>query len=601
MSNYVGNVPVQPVGVRNGSALPASGSIGEIFYNTSSETLFVFNGAAWSEAVGGAGVSSGTTLPSPVQIGQLFFLSTEEKVYVGTTVGWEPLQGANFGTGLPVSGNVGDLFFNTNTQLVYVWAGSSWNQIGGASSVNSGATTPASGSTEGELFYNTTSDELLIWSGTAWVQVTSVTTSSLIQTGATLPGSGVAGELFFQTSDNSLYVRSDGAWVSVMPGATETFASLPASGEVGQLIFNTADENVFVWDGTDWVIVGGAATQSSLVVGTDLPGSGAAGELFFQTSDSTLYVYDGTDWVSLQDGSGTGVQVGATLPVSGSVGDLFFETGVDQLYVFTSTGWISLQDAVSSSGTSFPASPEVGQTFFNTTEGVLNVWDGSNWVAQGGGSSSEIGVNSGYSVAQTATTSFSNIFATPSTSGRRYILTSLHATNINTTQTTVSARIDYSATSITNIATQLPIPTGASVELLKQPKVLQPTDILAIQSTENGAVSIVATYNDISDTSFFGLGAKILNTNINTVYTAPSRTRLDSILLVNVGGNDAKVTATWTNSANAVQAFFSFEMVVPANGTIELLQQSKVIPSDHRIRVESDYENTIDVHIAGKR
>ena len=603
MSNYVGNVPVQPVGVRNGSALPPSGFIGELFYNTSVQSVFVFNGSSWSEVSGtGAGIETVSTLPSPVQVGQLVFLDTQEKVYVGTTVGWEPLQGANFGAGLPVSGNVGDLFLDTGTFILHIWTGANWTQVGGASIVNSGAVTPGSGSSAGELFFNTNSDELLVWSGVSWTQVTETTTSSLIQTGASLPVSGVSGELFFETTQQSLFVWSSGDWVSVMPGETSTVSSLPVSGTVGQIVFNTDDDNIYVWDGSDWIIVGGSATAGGgVVVGTTLPGSGSAGDLFFQTSDTTLYVWDGSEWVSLQETGGTGVEVGSSLPLSGSAGDLFFLTTNNELYVRTSTTWVSLQDTVSASGTTFPTSPVAGQSFFNTTEGIIYIWDGSQWVPQGGGSSDDVGVNSGSSVGQTATTSFSPIFSAPSTAGRRYVLTSLHATNINSNEAKASARIDYANTTNTLVINDIPIPEGGSIELLKSPKVLEPSDIINVRADQNGTVSFVATYNNVSDASLFGLGAIIANTSINTVYTAPSRSRIDSILLVNVGSIDTKTTVSWTNSSNATQAFFSFELLVPVNGSVELMHNSKIIPNSHRIRVETEYANNIHVHVSGKR
>lgn len=599
MSNYVGNVPVQPVGVKNGSSTPASGYIGELFYNTSSDTLFVFNGVSWEEAVGGDNISSGTSLPSSVTVGQLFFQTSQEKLYVGTTSDWEPLQGASSGSGLPVSGNTGDLFLDTGTSLLYIWTGSSWTQVGGASNVNSGSSTPGSGSGEGELFFNTTSGELLVWDGTSWNVVSGTSGSSLIQTGTSLPATGVSGELFFETTNNTLNVWDGAAWVSLMPGATSVETTLPASGDVGEMIYNSSDGNVYVWDGAAWVIVGGTATQSSVVTGDPLPASGSAGDLFFQTSDNTLYVWDGTEWVSLQS-TGTGVTVGTTFPSSPAIADLFFNSNDDELFVYTSTGWVSLTESVANSGTSFPSSPTVGQTFYNTSENVLYIWDGSNWIPFGGGSSNELNVETSTSLGQTATTSYSDIFVASSTSGRRYILTSLHATNISVDEATISTRIDYTGTTDASISSDLPVPVGSSVELLKNSKIMNPTDSLQIKSNQNGSVSIVATYNDVADTKLFGIGAKILNTTTNTVYSAPSKARIDSILLTNVGSIDTAVSVSWTNSANAVQAFFTFEMLVPANGTIEVLQGSKILPLDHRIRVEADQENSIDVHIAGK-
>jgi hypothetical protein len=593
--SYVGNRPVDAVGVRSGSANPASGNIGELFYNTVSGTVLVWTGSAWVDVSGASIVPTGGTLPVSGTEGQLFYQSSDDKVYVWNGTAWVPLIGAESGATVPVSGETGSLFFETDTQTLYVWNGTAWDVVGGGSNVNSGSVTPDFGASVGALFFNTVSGALLVWDGAAW-QAVSTVSGSLVATGIELPAVGTDGELFYDTVVDKLYVRADGAWVSIMPGEISTAGALPGSGEIGQLFFNTDDGNVYVWDGSAWVLVGGANGGSGVVVGTTLPGSGATGDLFFQTSDATLYVYDSANWVSLQDGSG--VVTGSALPGSGSDGSLFYLTSNNQLYVRAGGAWVSLQETVVSSGISFPNSPSTGQFFFNTADGVTYVWNGTAWVPV----SATTPVDNTFSVSSTPTTSLATIFTAPSTTGRRYILRSVQVTNISGNPETITGDIFFSSTSASiSIANEIPVPAGSSLELLKRDKVLNPNDLLRLQSSNNGALSVSATYTTSTDTKYFGTGIDVTTTDITDVYIASGKSRVDSILVVN--DSDAYGTTVkvfWTNSSNAVQAYFAYDFIIPPNSTLELLEKSKVISSGHKIRIQAEDANFVEISVSGK-
>jgi hypothetical protein len=592
--SYVGNRPVDAVGVRSGSTNPASGIIGELFYNTVSGTILVWTGSAWVDVSGASIVPTGGTLPVSGTEGQLFYQSSDDKVYVWNGTAWVPLVGAESGATTPVSGETGSLFFETGTQSLYVWNGTAWDVVGGASNVNSGSVTPGAGADVGALFYNTVSGALLVWDGAAW-QAVSTVSGSLVATGIALPGSATDGELFYDTVEDKLYVRADGAWVSIMPGETSTAGTLPGSGEVGQLFFNSGDDNVYVWDGSTWIIVGGATSGSGVITGTTLPGSGAAGDLFFQTSDSTLYVYDGSGWVSLQDGSG--VTTGASLPGSGTDGSLFYLTSNDQLYVRSDGVWVSLQETVVSSGTSFPVSPSTGQFFFNTADGTTYVWNGTAWVS----STATAPVDNTFSVSATPTTSLAAIFTAPATSGRRYILSSVQVTNVSGNTETVTSDLFFSTTSASiSIANEIPLPVGSSLELLKRDKVLNPNDLVRIQSSANGALSVSATYITSTDTKYFGTGIDVTSTSVTDVYIAAAKAKVDSILVVNDSVYGTTVRVSWTNSSNAVQAYFAYDMVIPANSSIELLEKSKIISSGHKIRIQAEDADVVEISVSGK-
>jgi hypothetical protein len=596
MSSYIGNAPVDAIGTKSGGVVPSSGSIGELFYDTSAGELLLWNGSSWELVGGGSGVTPGATLPMSGTNGQLFYLTSINKLYVWNSSFWEVLNGTVTGTSLPLSGEVGDMFYVTGSQLLYIWNGSAWDVVGGGSNVNSGSSTPLTGDNVGQLFYNTVSGDVLIWDGASWITVS--TPGSLApQTGPSLPGSGTDGELFYNTSDDALYVYADGNWVSLMAGSNPSGSTLPGSANIGDSFFDTSDGTLYVWDGSAWVVIGGGGAIAKVDVGTTLPLTGNLGELFYQTSDTNLYLWDGAAWALVSGTGGGGVTVGNSLPGSASDGSLFYLTTDNELYVRSDGAWVSLQDSIVGTGTTFPTPVVAGYQFFNTADNSLYIFNGTSWlnVSQSNPVASETGV------AFSPTTSLSSAFTAPSTANRRYIIESIQVTNINTVDETVTVDLfDDSVGSGYFIGNEIPMPVGSTLELLKRPKVLEPSDQIRIQSSTNGALSASILYATSTNTKNFSAGRILSTANVETVFNASAKARLDSILIVNRSNIDEKVTVSWTNSANAVQAYFSFEMVIPTNGSVELLEKAKSIPSGHLIRAQSETAGTIDVIVSGQ-
>lgn len=593
MSSYIGNRPVDAVGIRSGSSLPVSGQIGELFYNTSNGEVSVWSGSAWSPVSGG-GVTTGSTLPLTGSNGQLFYLTTINKLYVWNSSFWEVLNGTVTGTTLPVIAEIGDTFYVTSSQTLHIWNGTAWDVVGGGSIVNAGSSTPISGDNVGQLFFNTVTSALLIWDGVAWLTV-STPSVLLPPTGPSLPLSGADGELFYNTSDDMLYVYANGGWIVLMSGATPS-GSLPLSGEVGDLFFDTGDNTVYVWDGSDWIVVGGATGSAAVQVGDPLPLTGNLGQLFYQTSDSNLYLWDGSAWQQIS-GGGSGVTVGSSLPGSASDGSLFYLTTDNELYVRSNGAWVSLQDSIVGVGSVFPVSVASGYQFFNTVDNALYIYNGSSWLNL----SDTPSVASSEGLAYSPTTSLSAAFTAPSTADRKYIIESIQVTNINTVDETVTADwYDNSVGTGYLYANEIPIPMGSTLELLKREKVIDPSDQIRIQASTNGSLSTTILYSTSANTKNFGAGRILSTTNVETVYAASAKARINSILLVNRSGSDTVATVSWTNGANAVQSYFAFEMIIPANGSVEILEKAKSIPSGHLIRAQAEIEGTIDVHVSGQ-
>jgi hypothetical protein len=76
---------------------------------------------------------------------------------------------------------------------------------------------------------------------------------------------------------------------------------------------------------------------------------------------------------------------------------------------------------------------------------------------------------------------------------------------------------------------------------------------------------------------------------------------LESILLVNDDGAlDVKATVVWTDGSDAIQGYYVFDYIVPADATVEILDAPKYIPSGFKVRVKANQANRLEALIAGK-
>ena len=245
------------------------------------------------------------------------------------------------------------------------------------------------------------------------------------------------------------------------------------------------------------------------------------------------------------------------------------------------------------------ASTAAGQVLTTTTLGGAPTWVSP--VAAG--SSGLFNPNMSASVGYLVTTSSAAAFTAPATAGLRYIVHSIHVTNIGTvaanltsniTGTTYSGGIDLSCT--------LPIPIGGAVELLKKPKVMQPSDILNMISSVASTLHATIAYEISSSTTYFGVGVNVTTDATYTdLYTMTGNSVLESIFLVNDSiDSDAKVTLVWTDGANTILGYFAYNFIVALNSTVELLEKPKYMASGYKLRIQSNVGNRVEAIVAGK-
>ena len=235
--------------------------------------------------------------------------------------------------------------------------------------------------------------------------------------------------------------------------------------------------------------------------------------------------------------------------------------------------------------------------------------DGSNLTGvSAAGYQFNVGIKSAVSTQLTGLGS--NVLTLPSTTGRKYIIHSINASNVavGNTEVNVTGAFDISGGERSYFAYNIPIPAGTSVELLKQPQVLNPSDIIVMRGADynrNGsdnAVQIYISYEVKTDINYFGVGlgtVGIATTNPTTVYastTYPSV--IQSIRLANrtdSGGYPVSVTIT----SGVATTYLVSELVVPKYSNVEILDTPKALNTNDTIQVIVDQTQTIDFQLSG--
>lgn len=200
-------------------------------------------------------------------------------------------------------------------------------------------------------------------------------------------------------------------------------------------------------------------------------------------------------------------------------------------------------------------------------------------------------------------TAGANVYVAPSTAGKRYILHSIHVTNIDTVNPAeVSVQVVGSTYSSISLANTLPIPVGTSVELLKKPKILQPSDYVQLTANIDSAVHATATIEEVTGTSHFGSGIDVTSAATYTdLHTATGNSVLESILLSNDNLDlDVKARVVWTDGSDNIYGYFCFDLTIPADSTVEILEQPKYLPNGYKVRVYANQANRLEATIAGR-
>lgn len=277
-----------------------------------------------------------------------------------------------------------------------------------------------------------------------------------------------------------------------------------------------------------------------------------------------------------------------------------------------------------------PVSIEAGGTVGTAGSVLSSTGSGLEWVAGGtggGGSGSGafdtgitnsiyVSVDSGIGI---GTVNTNNIFVAPaigysfpSTSGYTYIVESIHISNKFTNELYLSARHDFSGGANTPIAQRVIVPYQGATELLEEPMVANPSDILRFQALDgtsssaagvDGGLDAFVTISAKQDTDYVGVGTTVTSTGgtDQTIFTSNTNPSvIQSIRLINYNLSidiDARVSIY---KSGVRQGYLVYDLTIPKNSTVEILERPKYLAASDSIRVSSSDSNSLSVCVSGK-
>ena len=226
--------------------------------------------------------------------------------------------------------------------------------------------------------------------------------------------------------------------------------------------------------------------------------------------------------------------------------------------------------------------------------------DGSNLTGIAAGGSGEFNTSISGATQYDVTTSMATAYTANASASHRTIVHSIHICNISGSEASISAEMQGSY----SIAHTVPVPSGSAVELLKQPKVLGPSETIELQSDTASALeaTIIVEYKE--DTAFWDAQVDLTSAETMTdLYTSSSYPSVvQSILLANDNGtNDVKARVAWTDGSDNVQSYLAYDMNIPADATVELCEQPKYLATGYKLRVYASAADRLEVTASGKQ
>lgn len=233
--------------------------------------------------------------------------------------------------------------------------------------------------------------------------------------------------------------------------------------------------------------------------------------------------------------------------------------------------------------------------------------------ASGGSGEFNTGISS--SIQLTPLSYETSIYTFPSTAGKQYVIESINVANVDTsvgvgTTVNIIASIEDSSGEQTYIAYNAPITNGGLIELLKNPIVAGPSDVMKMWVTNgnyigvNNAAEVYMNYTEFDSTEYiseYASTVSIATTDITTVYTSSTYPSvIESIHLANrTDTGDYPVSVTITNGLTTT--YLAKDLLIPRYATVDILDRPKRIETGATIGIKVEQTSTIDVIIAGKQ
>ena len=286
----------------------------------------------------------------------------------------------------------------------------------------------------------------------------------------------------------------------------------------------------------------------------------------------------------------------------------FIEGGACSLYFDatkqfeTAAGGVIIT-GIHSVGTGATISSQGNAAFAGVCTASYFYGDGANLTnlpSSGGGGSGDF--NTGISSAQQydVTNSMATAYTANASSDYRTIVHSIHICNITGSEVSISGEMqtDFS------FAHTIPVPAGSAVELLKQPKVLGPSETIELQASSGSSLEATIITELKEDTAYWDAQLALSSADTMTdLYTSSSNPSVvQSILLCNNDGtNDVKARVCWTDEGDNIQSYLVYDMIIPADSTVEICETPKYLMTGYKLRARANQANRLEITASGKQ
>jgi hypothetical protein len=231
---------------------------------------------------------------------------------------------------------------------------------------------------------------------------------------------------------------------------------------------------------------------------------------------------------------------------------------------------------------------------------VTYIGDGSNLTGIAAGGSGQFNTSISGATQYDVTASMATAYTASATATIRTVVHSIHICNISTSEVTISGEMQTNF----SFAHTIPVPAGSAVELLKQPKVLGPSETIELQASATSSLEATIIVEEKEDTALWdaqiALSSAATDTDLYESSSYPSV--VQSILLCNNdGSSDVKARVYWSDGSNNVQSYLVYDMVVPADSTIEICEQPKYLATGYKLRAYANVADRLEITASGSQ
>ena len=205
-------------------------------------------------------------------------------------------------------------------------------------------------------------------------------------------------------------------------------------------------------------------------------------------------------------------------------------------------------------------------------------------------------------------------YSFPSTAGKKYVIESIHISNLFSNELYFVGRHDFNGGSNVPLAQRVIVPYQGATEFLDQPIVANPSDILRMQALSgvgatatgiDGGLDAWITYSTKDDTDYVGTGKTVTTATGTEIFQASTNpAMLQSIKLCNYSLNtdiDASISIYRGSLATGVRlGYLAYNLTIPKNSVIEILEKPKYLAASDSIVGGASVANVLAVTLSGK-